>query len=80
MNWQEDNVTVAALESDPFIDCYRAWLKAKQFSSATGADFLEIFTQTSGGVKLLVIRIIRALAQLLAACILHYVNYSTGLD
>ena len=45
---QEDNVTVAALEGDPFIDCYRAWLKEKQFSSGTGADFLSIFTKTSG--------------------------------
>ncbi len=45
---QEDNVTVAVLEGDPFINCYRAWLKEKQFSSGTGAEFLSSFTQTSG--------------------------------
>ena len=45
-------MTVAALEGDPFIDCYRAWLKEKQFSSGTGADFLSSFTQTSGKAPL----------------------------
>jgi hypothetical protein len=45
---QEDNATVAALQGDPFIDCYRAWLREKQFSSGTGADFLRSFSDTSG--------------------------------
>jgi len=45
---QEGNVTVAVLQGDPFIDCYRAWLREKQFSSGTGAEFLSIFSQISG--------------------------------
>lgn len=47
---QENNVSVAALEQDPFVNCYRGWLKEKQFSSGTGADFLASCTRTSGAL------------------------------
>ncbi len=40
---------MAAITSDPFIDCYRAWLKERAYSSGTAADFLESFARTSGG-------------------------------
>lgn len=45
---QEDNTTRADTQHDPFVECYRAWLKEKQFSSGTGADFLASFSNTSG--------------------------------
>lgn len=48
MGVQEDNANLAALEGDPFIEGYRAWLRVKQFSSGTGADFLSSFTHSSG--------------------------------
>ena len=46
---QEDNVTLADIQHDPFIECYQAWIQEKQFASATGADFLASFSNTSGG-------------------------------
>lgn len=45
---QEDNITQADTLHDPFIECYRAWMHQKQFSSGTGADFLASFSNTSG--------------------------------
>ena len=45
---QEGNVSAAAVSSDPFIDCYQAWIKERAFSTGTAADFLESFTRTSG--------------------------------
>ena len=45
---QEGNVSLAAIGSDPFIDCYRAWLKERAYSSGTAADFLQSFARTSG--------------------------------
>ena len=39
---------MAATASDPFIDCYRAWLRERAYSSGTAADFLQSFARTSG--------------------------------
>ena len=41
-------MTQADTQRDPFIECYRAWLKQKAFSTGTGADFLASFSNTSG--------------------------------
>ena len=41
-------MTQADTQHDPFIECYRAWLKQKAFSTGTGADFLASFSNTSG--------------------------------
>ena len=41
-------MTQADTQRDPFIECYRAWLKQKAFSVGTGADFLASFSNTSG--------------------------------
>ncbi|CAK0787201.1 hypothetical protein CVIRNUC_010417 [Coccomyxa viridis] len=45
----EDNMTLADIQHDPFIECYQAWIQEKQFFSATGADFIASFSNTSGG-------------------------------
>ena len=49
---QEGNVSLAAITSDPFIDCYRAWLKERAYSSGTAADFLRSFARTSGDAEI----------------------------
>ena len=49
---QEDNVTRADTEHDPFVECYRAWMQEKKFSSGTGADYLASFSNTSGQLSL----------------------------
>ena len=41
-------MTQADTQRDPFIECYRAWLKQKAFSTGTGADILASFSNTSG--------------------------------
>ena len=52
---QEDNVTQADTQHDPFIEGYRAWLQQNQFASATGTDFLASFSNTSGAHSILYI-------------------------
>ena len=41
-------MTLADIQHDPFIECYQAWIQEKQFLSATGADFIASFSNTSG--------------------------------
>ena len=41
-------MTLANIQHDPFIECYQAWIQEKQLSSATGADFIASFSNTSG--------------------------------
>ena len=41
-------MTLADIQHDPFIQCYQAWIQEKHFLSATGADFLASFSNTSG--------------------------------
>ncbi len=45
-------MTRADTEHDPFVECYRAWMQEKKFSSGTGADYLASFSNTSGQLSL----------------------------
>ena len=41
-------MTLADIEYDPFLECYKAWIQEKKFLSATGAEFVASFSKTSG--------------------------------